>query len=131
MLRYREREQKHSRSPRMEQLAGETLLWMGSYVLATAVGVLAVRAPRMFYRHRLRKPVAAAYDNLAKVHEPAILDPAQPVNMDYMREISRRDTDLLTNNLRRAGFFPPAPIGDEKSYAQWFEFLREVRRELS
>ena len=83
-----------------------------------------------FQRRRLQQHCVAAYEKVAPILKPAILDPAHPGNQDFMMEDAQRAVDDATVLMGRLGMDHPGPINvnDRTSIAEWYDYLRPLRR---
>ena len=83
-----------------------------------------------FQRWRLHRSCEAAYEKVARIFKPAIMNPAHPGNPDFMKEDAQRAVDDATVFMDRLGMHHPGSINvdDGPSVAEWYEYLRPLRR---
>ena len=83
-----------------------------------------------FQRCRLHRGCEAAYEKVARIFKPAILNPAHPGNQDFMKEEAQQAVDDATVFMDRLGMDHPGKIDvdDGASVAEWYEYLRPLRR---
>ena len=84
----------------------------------------------MFHQIRLHRSCRAAYDKVARIFKPEILNPQHPGNPDFMREDAQRAVDDTTVLLDRLGEDHPDNINidDDASVSEWYEYLRPLRK---
>ncbi len=83
-----------------------------------------------FQRHRLHRGCKAAYEKVAFIFKPQILNPAAPGNPDYMKEAAQLAVDDAIVFMDRLGMDHPGKIDvdDDASVAEWYKCLRPLRR---
>ena len=81
-------------------------------------------------RRRLHRCCKVAYEKVAVIFKPEILNPARPGNPDFMKEDAQRAVDNATVLMDRLGMGHPGKINvdDDASVAEWYECLRPLRR---
>ena len=79
---------------------------------------------------RLHRRSADAYNKVARVYKPQILDPERTGNQDFMKEQAQQAVDDTALLMDRLGLFHPEKIDihDNDSLALWYECLRPMRR---
>lgn len=82
-------------------------------------------------RRRLIIRCRTAYEKVARVHKPRILNPKHPGNPEAMKEEAQRAVDDATVLMDRFGIAHPERIdvADSKSVETWYECLRPLRRD--
>ena len=83
-----------------------------------------------FHRIRLNLSCKVAYEKVARILKPEILNPQHPGNPDFMKEDAQRAVDDATGLMDRLGMCHPGNINvdDAASVAEWYEHLRPLRK---
>ena len=83
-----------------------------------------------FQRWRVQRGCKIAYEKVTLILKPAILNPAHPGNLDFMKEDAQRAVDDATVFMDRLGMDHPGKINvdDGASVAEWYGYLRPLRR---
>ena len=81
-------------------------------------------------RRRFHRCCKVAYEKVAFIFKPEILNPARPGNRDFIKEDAQRAVDDATVLMDRFGMGHPGKINvdDGASVAEWYECLRPLRR---
>ena len=83
-----------------------------------------------FNQMRFRRRSQEAYEKVARIFKPEIINPERPGNLHFMREQAQRAVDDATVLIDRMG--KPRPtnidINDDASVREWYEYLRPLRR---
>ena len=102
------------------------------FILATLGASSLLRdAWSAFHRMRLNRSCKKAYDKVARIFKPDILDPRNPGNPHFMKEDAQRAVDDAVALMDRFGMGHPGNINvdDDASVAKWYEHLRPLRKQ--
>ena len=82
-----------------------------------------------FHRMRSHRSCTEAYEKVARILKPEILNPQHPGNLHFMKEDAQRAVDDATVLMDRLGMGHPGNINvdDGASVAAWYECLRPLR----
>ena len=83
-----------------------------------------------FQRNRLQRCCRVAYEKVARIFKPEILNPLHPGNPHFMKEAAQQAVDDAKVLMDRLGMRHPGNINvdDRASVAEWYEHLRPLRR---
>ena len=83
-----------------------------------------------FRRMRLHRCSKEAYEAVARIFKPEIMNPEHPGNQGFMKEQAQQSVDDATVLMDKFGMSRPADIdvNDRASVEEWYKYLRPLRR---
>ena len=84
----------------------------------------------LYYRVTLNRRCEVAYDKVARIHRPEIMNPRSPGNAGFMREEARRAIHDVLPLMNRLSMVHPETMNadDPSSVEEWYNYLQPLGR---